>query len=249
MVLVPAGCFMMGSDARWDERPIHEVCFDEPFWIDKYEVTQSQFAQFDGVKTAPNAFTGDHRPVESITWFEAKDFCELRGGRLPSEAEWEYAARGPENLAFPWGDEWEPDNVVGYRGFAGGTSEVGSTPEGMSWVGAQDMSGNVSEWTSSLYQPYPYDVDDGRENPSSIEPRAHRGGHYVNSPPGLYMANREWLEPDSMLGDLGFRCARDYKDYKKENPAMCRASAYRSKSGDTGSTFGASSPSSNVAIP
>ena len=211
MVLVPAGCFMMGSDARWDERPIHEICFDEPFWIDKYEVTQSQFAQFDGVKTDPNDFTGDPRPVESITWFEAKDFCELRGGRLPSEAEWEYAARGPDNLAFPWGFEWEPDNVVGYRNFAEGTSEVGSIPEGMSWVGAQDMSGNVSEWTSSLYEFYPYDVDDGRENSSSIEPRVHRGGHYANSPPGLYMANREWLEPDSMLGDLGFRCTRDYE--------------------------------------
>ncbi|MBC6935116.1 MAG: TIR domain-containing protein [Chloroflexi bacterium] len=87
MVLVPAGCFMMGSNNYDNEKPVHEQCFDAPFWIDKYEVTQGQFSRLGGSKVIPNAFTGDNRPVENITWFEARDFCELRGMRLPTEAE------------------------------------------------------------------------------------------------------------------------------------------------------------------
>ncbi|PJF27076.1 MAG: hypothetical protein CUN52_15015, partial [Phototrophicales bacterium] len=152
MVLVPKGCFMMGSDdGDSDEQPVHEQCFDEPFWIDKYEVTQAQFAQFGGRKANPNYFKGDDLPIERITWFEARDYCEQRrGGRLPTEREWEYAARGPKNLIYPWGNEFMANNVVYDGNSNSGTAPVGSREGGISWVGAMDMSGNVWEWVSSL---------------------------------------------------------------------------------------------------
>ncbi|HRF94205.1 MAG TPA: formylglycine-generating enzyme family protein, partial [Aggregatilineales bacterium] len=89
MVLVPPGCFMMGSTEHSSQQPVHEQCFDTSFWIDKYEVTQYEFDQFNGKKAELNFFSGGARPVEIITWFEARDYCALRGGRLPTEREWE----------------------------------------------------------------------------------------------------------------------------------------------------------------
>ncbi|MBK8025639.1 MAG: SUMF1/EgtB/PvdO family nonheme iron enzyme [Chloroflexi bacterium] len=104
MVQVPAGCFQMGSEqGAGDERPVHQQCFDSPFWIDRTEVTQGDFDRLAGVKSdSQNAPQADH-PVTRINWFEARDFCALRSARLPTEVEWEYAARGPENQLFPWG--------------------------------------------------------------------------------------------------------------------------------------------------
>src|SRR5690606_21843483 len=103
MVLVPAGCFRMGTNVNTNERPVHDQCFDQPFWMDKYEVTQAHFRRLGGTQANSFAFPGINLPVENITWNEAQDFCELRGGSLPSEAEWEYAARGPDGLVYPWG--------------------------------------------------------------------------------------------------------------------------------------------------
>lgn len=206
MVLVPAGCFMMGSG-----REAHEQCFDQPFWIDQTEVTQAQFARLGGVKANVNRFTGDQRPVERITWFEARDFCALRGARLPTEAEWEYAARGPDNLVYPWGNEFIADNVV-YRGNSGyQTANVGSRPGGASWVGALDMSGNVGEWTGSLYEPYPYDATDGREA-DTVNRRnvlsTGRGGSFGDTGDDLRAAGRNYRYPDYVNLNIGYRCAR-----------------------------------------
>jgi len=246
MVLVPPGWFMMGSteeqidyafelakesygnDAKreWfgNERPTHEICFEQPFWIDRTEVTQAQFKQFGGKAATASSFTGDNRPVEQITWFEARDFCAVRGARLPTEAEWEYAARGPEGLTYPWGNtfdgtrlsycdanceyDWkDKQNNDGYKN----TAPVGSYLGGVSWEGALDMSGNVWEWVSSLYQPYPHKTDDGRESTlDTNSDRVLRGGGWFDFVSLLRAANRVRNSPDSGLNFIGFRCARSY---------------------------------------
>src|SRR5262249_11671772 len=105
MVLVPPGCFLLGSaavrdsQARPEEQPLTRICFKQPYWIDQTPVTQAQFKQFNGQAVVASYFAGDNRPVEGITWAEAKAYCEQqRGGRLPTEVEYEYAARGPDAL-------------------------------------------------------------------------------------------------------------------------------------------------------
>ncbi|GAB1422564.1 hypothetical protein MASR2M15_27980 [Anaerolineales bacterium] len=215
MVLVPASCFEMGSkDGDSDEKPVHEQCFDAPFWIDKYEVTQADFDRLGGTQTTAPHFSGDQRPVEKISWFEARDFCELRSSRLPTEAEWEYAARGPDSLVYPWGDTWDADNTVWKRSDTQGTANVGSIPAGISWVGALDMSGNVWEWTSSLYKDYPYDPADGREADTGTETdvlRVLRGGSWLSGGTGdLRSAVRNGYYPYNSYDNYGFRCARSY---------------------------------------
>ena len=205
MVFVPAGCFMMGSSASdikklsdqhpdlstffSNQGPQTKICFDSPFWIDKYLVTNEQFRRLNGEADRKSHWAGDKRPRESVTWFEARDFCVLREGRLPTEAEWEYAARGQDSLVYPWGNEWNPANAV-WSPYYGDeypedrnrqTADVGSKPDGISWVGALDMAGNVWEWTNSLYEPYPYDKDDGREDMGSRELRTLRGGSWAYS--------------------------------------------------------------------
>jgi len=212
MVLVPAGCFMMGSTNSEDEEPLHEQCFDEPFWIDKYEVTQAQFERLGGTQAEEPRFTGSNRPVERITWFEARDFCKQRDSELPTEAEWEYAARGPDGLVYPWGNTWNANNAVTYRSSSQGTANVGGLLAGVSWVGALDMSGNVWEWTHSLSESYPYDAEDGREADTGTRTdvrRVLRGGSWDNdNTDHLRAAYRNWYNPDNWFDDFGFRCAR-----------------------------------------
>ena len=205
MVLVPAGCFMMGSEnGDDDEKPVNEQCFDIPFWIDKYEVTNAQYGS-----TGCESFSSEpDQPRNCVNWFDAQDFCEARGGRLPTEAEWEYAARGPDSLAYPWGNEFIADNVV-YDANAEQTAEVGSRPAGASWVGALDMSGNGWEWVSSLYQYYPYS-DDHESNTDTSSGRVLRGGSFFNSSFNLRAAYRLGYNPGNVDGGggFGFRCAR-----------------------------------------
>lgn len=211
MVQVPAGCFNMGSeDISDDERPVNQQCFDGPFWIDRTEVTQADFERLNGQKANPNAFDGDQRPVESITWLEARDFCALRGMRLPTEREWEYAARGPDNLIYPWGNEGSSANAVWRDNSNGQTAPVGSRSAGVSWVGALDMSGNVWEWVSSLHQSYPYVGSDGREDlDDRTDFRVLRGGSWgVNITDLLGAAIRFRVNPAFGNSDFGFRCAR-----------------------------------------
>ncbi|MCC6976439.1 MAG: SUMF1/EgtB/PvdO family nonheme iron enzyme, partial [Anaerolineae bacterium] len=217
MVLVPAGCFMMGSDSgESDERPVHEVCFDRPFWIDKYEVFQAEFKKFGGSAARASGFTSDSVPVEQITWFEARDFCTLRGARLPTEAEWEYAARGPEGLIYPWGNDFVADNVTYALNSFDMTNAGGSHGNGRSWVGAQDMIGNVAEWTSSLYQPYPYQTNDGREADTGTRTdvfRVIRGGSWNDRMTDLLRATyrSNFDTPDGRTNSRGFRCVRSYE--------------------------------------
>jgi formylglycine-generating enzyme required for sulfatase activity len=209
MVLVPPGCFMMGSaDGASDEKPVKQQCFDKPFWLDKTEVTNAQFEQFKGQAAGASRWTDPQRPRETITWFEARDFCAQRGARLPTEREWEYAARGPDNLKYPWGNDFVADHVVYDQNSNRQTANVGSRPTGASWVGALDMSGNVWEWVSTIYKPYPYDADDGRDsNTYTNSARGLRGGSWNGSDLDLRAANRFGDDPSIQINLNGFRCA------------------------------------------
>lgn len=211
MALVPAGCFLMGSFAgEVYEQPVREQCFDTPFWIDQTEVIRTDFERLDGRKAAANGFDGDQRPVENITWFEARDFCVLRGARLPAEREWEYAARGPSNWDYPWGDTWDASYAVWNRGNSDGTADVGSIPAGRSWVGAFDLSGNVWEWTSSQYLSYDSTEDPEEDTGNRVNVlRVLRGGSWSNNEADvLRAAQRGGNFPDVWNEGDGFRCAR-----------------------------------------
>lgn len=203
MVRVPAGCFKMGMEhGRRDERPVTQICIERPFWLDRFEVTNAQYG-------SEGAYSGANMPRGNLTWFEARDFCAARGGRLPTEAEWEYAARGPDSLIYPWGNVLMPDRL-NYDQRQLEPSPVGSFPKGASWVGAQDMSGNLWEWVSSLYMPYPYRPDDGREDPNNTTaPRVFRGGWLSYVDYGTSAVMRFRLAPDGRDWRLGFRCAKD----------------------------------------
>ncbi len=158
-------------------------------------------------------------PVTFITWFGADAYCAWRGGRLPTEAEWEYAAKGPDGLAYPWGKELIDANVVKiYQEVPDlHIPNVGSKPEGASWVGALDMSSSVFEWTSSLYMPYPYDPTDGREvdvEVDSTSQRVMKSGswyHFIFShyDDNVTTTARFRNYPNLTVWSYGFRCVRD----------------------------------------
>lgn len=198
MVLVPPGCFLMG-----DAGP--KICFDRAFWIDRYEVTNAQFAFFAGAAKDQSSWIGGNRPRENINWYEARSFCIQRGARLPTEAEWEYAARGPSNLIYPWSNTFVADNAVYSRNSGKQTADVGSRPGGVSWVGAYDMSGNVYEWVE-FYRPL-----SGTAEPSSTESdsRSQRGGAWdTSSETSLRPSKRSVISGSATSSTIGFRCAR-----------------------------------------
>jgi formylglycine-generating enzyme required for sulfatase activity len=212
MVLVPAGCFDMGSDEYSDEQPIHTQCIDEPFWIDRYEVTNEQFGSA-GSAVCEYYSSESNQPRNCVSWFDARDYCESLGGRLPTEVEWEYAARGPDNLIYPWGDTYNADYVIGEDDPTYGdtrTAPVGSRAGGISWVGAYDMSGNLWEWVSSWLVDYPYNDNDGRENDSGYTYRVLRGGSFNFKGDILRAADRGGDDPGGWTIGFGFRCARSY---------------------------------------
>jgi len=224
MALVPAGCFQMGwsgPDAEADATPVHEQCFDVPFWVDVYEVSVGQYRPVND----PNE---DRLPQQEVDWFQAGAHCAERGGRLLTEREWEYAARGPESFTYPWGDLFvedaanycdtacftAEDDVELYDGFSE-RAPIGSFPEGVSWVGAYDMVGNIYEWTSSLTLDYPYDPNDGREVDGRVEPdaeRVYRGGGYAASDSRNRTERRSFLAPNQAFRGIGLRCGRDFSE-------------------------------------
>lgn len=214
MVQVPPGCFQMGDRSNPDIGDGGRQCFDKAFWIDKTEVTQAQFKQLKAKQYDKPAFSGDNRPVEMITWYEARDLCAQRGARLPTEAEWEYAARGPDSLKYAWGNTFDASKIVYAGNSKDGTKDVGSKPAGASWVGALDMNGNVNEWTSTIFSAehfmYPYDATDGRENQNdTTNNRVVRGGSWGSDEPYVDSAERGGNEPEGNGGGyLGVRCVR-----------------------------------------
>lgn len=216
MMLVPAGCYMMGSGyGDPDEQPVFAQCFKTPFWIDRYEVTNIQFNTLGGKAELSSNWPDAQRPRTNVRWTEARDFCVLRKARLPTESEWEYAARGPDSLNYPWGMMFTYDYGVFQPNSNQQTAEVGVKGTGISWIGAQDMAGNVWEWTSTIYDqsrfPYPYTADDGREDPNdTTSQRVIRGASwYDGTDYYARSSNRGRLGPSIQDFNIGFRCVRD----------------------------------------
>jgi formylglycine-generating enzyme required for sulfatase activity/predicted Ser/Thr protein kinase len=224
MVYVPAGEFRMGSmDGNSDEQPVHIVTLDG-FWIDKTEVTNAQYALCVRAGTCDpprdsSSFTRDSYygerayddcPVIYASWHDAEDYCGWAGGRLPTEAEWEYAARGPEEYAYPWGNDAPDCAKVNYLDCVGDTAAVGSHSAGASWVGAEDMAGNVWEWVADWYNGSYYGSapSENPAGPSSGEDKVVRGGSWLHNPTAIRAASRSRFWPDVVGNDFGIRCVR-----------------------------------------
>lgn len=215
MSLVPVGCFDMGSeDETDDERPIHTQCIETPYWIDFAEVSRGDYqacveAEFCTSPPESNVSDTVYQPINQVTWFQAKNFCERRGKRLPTEVEWEYAARGPDSLVYPWGNKFISARVVNKALNNGNLGITQSMFFGASWVGSVHMSGNVWEWVSSKYQDYPYVADDGREEVNTTGFRVIRGGSLDSNGDSLRATNRFYNAPLALGTLVGFRCAGD----------------------------------------
>jgi formylglycine-generating enzyme required for sulfatase activity len=230
---VPAGEFEMGSENHdEDERPVHTV-FLEACWIDQTEVTNVMYAKCvaDGECDLPASSASDSResyydnpeyndyPVIYVSWDDAAAYCEWADRRLPTEAEWEKAASWDERNrtkgVFPWGDSIDCSfaNYLNQgSGCVGETNLVGNYASGRSPYGAYDMVGNVWEWTSSLYRPYPYDTEDGREDPTSLDLRVLRGGSWRNVVSDVRPSNRFKFDHTNSFPYVGFRCADSPED-------------------------------------
>jgi len=222
MVRIPAGSFTMGTPlgvGESDEDPQHTIYLDE-YYVDKYEVTNRQYRQFceetqheqpkdPGFAGLPDYFVEcPDYPVVNVTWNDAVAYCEWAGKRLPTEAEWEKAARGSDVRKYPWGSE-EPDATrANFTGQNGRTTKVGSYPEGASPCGVLDMAGNVWEWCSDRYD-RGYYAHSQRDNPAGSESgslRVTRGGSWDCTPNYLRCAYRLGCDPSVRNNALGFRC-------------------------------------------
>jgi len=219
MVKVPAGCFVIGrNDGPTEESPARRICLSG-FWIGQTEITNAQYAACveAGACTLPadtaaidNPALGDH-PVVNVTWEQAAAYAAWRGGTLPTEAQWEYAARGPQGYPYPWGFA-EPDcERANYADCTGRTRPVGpdQRPEGGSWVGALDMAGNVWEWTSNWYGARSYvDYNDGQVDPAGPaegQLRVLRGGAWGEPVDRLRATYRARHTPGAWGPARGFR--------------------------------------------
>lgn len=231
MVVVPAGSFFMGSSYTdaYDFDPGHLVYLDK-FYIDQYEVTNAQYAQCVTARACePPAFFGSNTrlryydnleeygdyPVVFVTWDQARTYCEWRGDRLPTEAEWEKAAGwnpfNEKTAYYPWGDRDPTLDLVHFQ--AEDTAPVGSYPEGASKVDALDMAGNVMEWVADTYSPTYYQFSPARNpsGPTSQEgDKVLRGGGYSDIYKAvLWTFWRYHLPADTADDYIGFRCASD----------------------------------------
>ncbi len=237
-ILIPAGSFQMGCDSsnsaeygcnssfQANELPTHTVTLDA-YTIDKYEVTNARYKTCvnAGGCTAPqnvNSYarspyygtsTYANYPVINVDWHQASAFCAWTGKRLPTEAEWEKAARGTDGRKYPWGNQ-EPDcsraNHSPSPACVGDTSQVGAYPNGASPYGVMDMAGNVFEWVNDWYGWNFYSVSpsDNPQGPATGTQRVLRGGSWGNNNLYVRSAYRSSNYPGSWFRDEGFRCVR-----------------------------------------
>lgn len=218
MVLIPAGVFEMGLDelpldSPWGQenaKPKHKIALPD-FFIDRYEVTYGDYLKFDKSHVLPNR--PPNAPVTQVTWTDADSYCSALGKRLPTEVEWEKAARGTDGRTYPWGNVFDPEKSnIGKQPTA-----VGSFPEDKSPYGVFDMAGNVSEWTDSWYRPYPGNTY--KSSDYGIFQKVVRGGAFN---PSRHFADemfaqvtfRNYNRPHIAGSDNGFRCAKSISKEK-----------------------------------
>jgi formylglycine-generating enzyme required for sulfatase activity len=246
MVWVPPGSFPMGStDEQVEELLRHrsgpirdslKFFYDaetpqrrvemDGYWVAMHAVTNAQYRAFcevTGREFPEDSDQGDDHPVVYVSWYDAVAYAEHYGLRLPTEAQWEYAARGPEGHAYPWGDEWDPERLCWreHQGPGGETFPVGSFAQSASWVGALDMAGNVMEWCANWYDPNYYKTAPS-SNPSGPaegvsfqvpvigegrDARVLRGGCWMGDGGDCRAANRYPYIPVMAGYDSGFRVA------------------------------------------
>ena len=227
MIKIPAGKFLRGTDERLpDEGPQHTLMV-KTFYIDKYEVTNLQYLRFitnDGKRPLPKQLENDKippgkedHPVTYVSWYDAKAYCAWAGKRLPSDIEWEKAARGTDGRNYPWGNEFsinKANSPVRWSEMKliGDTTPVGSFEQGKSVYGVYDMSGNVWEWTSSRYEAYPGNTRKSENYGGNY--RTLKGGSWwdcsfyqcgISAP----VYNRSFFHPKTKNNSFGFRCAKD----------------------------------------
>jgi formylglycine-generating enzyme required for sulfatase activity len=199
------------------EQPAHEVAITNGFWIDRVEVTNAAYGRFGEAggyqdpllwstegwewrTSMENRLPVDcggvpNDPRVCVTWYEAEAYANWRGGRLPTESEWEYAARGPDSNIYPWGNEWDPAkaNVTELDEL----TEVGSYPDGASWVGALDMAGNTMEWVSDWmsFTYYTADPATDPQGPEEGQMKIEKGGWWGSTPFVARSAYRHFEDP------------------------------------------------------
>ena len=187
MITIPAGKFTMGSnDSEDGAKPVHTVYLDS-YEIGRYEVMVAQYRKFCEAtgrvmpKTPEWGWNDDH-PIVNVTWSDAEAYCKWAGGRLPTEAEWEKAARGTDGRTFPWGATWDKNRCANWELSLTSTAPVGSYPAGASPYGCMDMAGNVWEWCADWYDEDYYAASPSRNpaGPSSGGWRVLRGGGWTS---------------------------------------------------------------------
>jgi len=222
-VEVPAGTFQMGSTSGApDEQPVHRVS-GAAFVMDRYEVTNARYALCvaDGICSPPSLTSSFKRPayygvaeladypVIHVSWGQADTFCAWAGGRLPTEAEWERAARGTaDSRTYPWGDSAPDCDKANFAGCIGDTDRVGRRPAGQSPYGVFDMAGNVWEWTADWYEAgyYTRSPDQEPTGPDAGYMKVMRGGCWVSGTSSLRATCRKAELPSSWAPNVGFRC-------------------------------------------
>lgn len=239
LILIPAGTFTMGNEKRAsDERPVHKVYLDA-YYISKYEVTNAEYYDFwrslqakkikntqGTTQHTPENFThlshiGDwperatefpNHPVVGVSWHDAKAYAEWKGMRLPTEAEWEKAARGYSDRTWPWGNAIKPYANTSDKndGYENRIAPVGSFPKGKSYFGVMDMAGNVWEWTADWYSDVYY-FHSPKKNPTGPTVgswRVIRGGSWIDTLPRCSTTFRYYFYPTLKTSSVGFRVAK-----------------------------------------
>ncbi|MBQ27847.1 MAG: sulfatase-modifying factor 1 [Nitrospiraceae bacterium] len=215
-----------------NETPVHRVYLDA-YFLDKFLVTNAQYREFVVAKGRPaprnesrakyTLWKGDtvpqaimQQPVINVSWYDARAYCRWVGGRLPTEAEWEKAARGPDGLRYPWGHEMPTPSHANYgRPWSGDTtlSPVGQFEKGKSPYGIYDMAGNVWQWTNDWYAEHYYDVSPKQnpQGPKRGRNKTVRAGSWINIPAVIHSASRVGYDPLNRIYDIGIRCAKGVK--------------------------------------